>query len=508
MGMQAELDRLYAEQQGGLDQRALDDRYNAQQAWADADALEQFGVGVAKMPVQAYYGLKGLFTDLTDQEKAELRALDEAQSGWATAGEVAGEAAAFMVPGAALPKTLGSTVGRRVATDALVGAGMEAARERDPDTEQSISEIVASAVGAGAGSLGGEAVAKALRAAPAGREAVREGIRLSPGQARGGMTRQAENLLQIMPVTGRSVTDMQRRGFEDWGRQVLRDVSPAGAPPIGRNLPISEGLEQVQGAFTKAYGDFWGAPMVKKAIDTKKLNDTVTRRTLEAAELLPEGEASTLLRRMDYLLTQAKDGSIPAGVASKMDDLLRDAAANAPDSITRDTYKALREEMWDALPKGERDILRSIDNAYRNWKTVQKAATTPKALEEQAFTPGQLMSSAAGRQDVPMQQAARKGLEAGLEGRLPYRSGLQERIGTMAAIATAPLSAVGLPLARALYNPTTVAAGRAIAKGAGPALERAAQKGGAALGYEAQPGEEYLEEQERRLGETLRLIRQ
>jgi hypothetical protein len=480
-------------------QRALQDREYAQQAWADASPLEQFGVGVAKLPVQLYMGAKqglgkvGIGEGLTEQDKAELRALQEAQSGLATTGEVVGEMATWALPGAGIAAGI-PRAAARVGADTLLGTGMEALRERDPDSDMQMEDLIAAAVGTGLGSAGGEYLVKSLRGR--GRnlvdKATEQGLpmRLSPGTNRVGMER-VEELLEATPIVGNKVQQVAREGYGDFMRYALNKV----AKPTGEMIEGTgaKGLKQTRNALKQAYKDLWGTETAGIAKKVRIDPDAFVTDALNMgryADIMPPEQAAALGKRFEYLnnLTR-KEGGVPVNALSDLDDYLRNWAEKATSKVERDAYRELRASLMGALPEGMGKRLRSLDTAYRQYKTLEKAAKSKAARSQgRVATPEQMLGAAAVRDDDTIERLAKEGIEAGLTKDTLKPPRLRRVLGTGAAggalLADPVTTLTSLAGARALYSDKGLAAARGAGRLAETMDKILGRKGVAAsLGY-------------------------
>jgi G:T/U-mismatch repair DNA glycosylase len=250
------------------------------------------GLGGAKASWdRAAMGLKGLFTDLTPQDKQLLeggKAFVEEGGPAATVGNVAGDVAIYAAPSAraiqgiqaasnaakAVPmlgKALAATrtgLGSTAAGSALTSAAL-APEDR---AGAAMGGAAGGALGYGAGqvltkTLGGLASSKVT---PAARELMEQGADVPIWKATDSrIVRNMAERGKVLPVAGDIIRGQERSGIESWNKILLREATPPTPvlDDVGNVLrwkvdPVNDvgtaGLNKLAQKFDDAYGALYG----------------------------------------------------------------------------------------------------------------------------------------------------------------------------------------------------------------------------------------------------------
>lgn len=251
------------------------------------------GLGGAKAAWdRAALGLKGMFTDLTPEDKALLeqgKAFTQQGGTAATVGNIAADAAmmaapairgqqAIMAAGQMLPRAAQFVAGRLPSAALASGATSAAFAPEDR-----VGAFYGGAAGGAAGEVAGRVLTRALggvvsdKVTPAARELMDQGANVPMWKAvddttrSGRVLRNAAERAKVLPVAGDMVRGQERAGIESWNRILMREATPP-MPVLddaGRVLrfeydkPVtavgSEGLQELSKRFNDAYGALYGS---------------------------------------------------------------------------------------------------------------------------------------------------------------------------------------------------------------------------------------------------------
>lgn len=251
------------------------------------------GLGGAKAAWdRAALGLKGMFTDLTPEDKALLeqgKAFTQQGGTAATVGNIAADAAmmaapairgqqAIMAAGQMLPKAAQFVAGR-LPSAALSSGAVSAAFTPEDRT----GAFYGGAAGGAAGEVAGRVLTRALggvvsdKVTPAARELMDQGANVPMWKAvddttrSGRVLRNAAERAKVLPVAGDMIRGQERSAIESWNRILMREATPP-TPVLndaGQVLrfeydkPVtavgSEGLQELSKRFNDAYGALYGS---------------------------------------------------------------------------------------------------------------------------------------------------------------------------------------------------------------------------------------------------------
>lgn len=421
-------------------------------------------------------GIKGLVSDLTPSDIAEIEAMKRytEEAGWpATLGKLGAEIPAYIAGAELGPATM---LGRAAT------AGGTAAAISPEDRLQRAGE-------AGVGSLVGESLigglGKVLRgpvAQPGVRELYEEGVRPTVAQAIGGAVKTAEEKMESVPLVGAAITKAHRRGMETFNTATLQKVvddlnrdidavssgvpaAPGAGPAspmqridVGEIQPGTTGFKQVKDAVRDAYGrlveNTSGSMTDELATGLQGIRDLSSTMRPAYSKQIDDILKNTVESRF-------KPGQRIDGVTIKeMDSELTNLAENYSKSSIADERR-----VGDAIKEAQRQIhlmmesqnpryataLRNADSAYWKLKRIEQATTSSVANE--LMTPAQLLQALRGRNrsgfaqgTMPLQEWGRSAQEV-LGNKYPD-SGTAGRLG-LGDLFTAGVA--GLPGAAATY---------------------------------------------------------
>lgn len=256
------------------------------------------GVGGAKQAFDsAAMGLKGLFTDLTPEDKALLeqgKAFVKQGDTAATVGNIAGEIGMLAAPSTraiqgvqaasmaakAVPYLGKALAATRTGTGAAAaGSGLASAALAPEDRT---GAFYGGAAGGAVGDVAGRFLTKALggvvsdKVSPAARELMDQGANVPMWKATDDATRTGRVLRNVaerakaLPVAGDIIKGQERAGVESWNKVLLREATPpqpvlddAGSVLRWERPPVkdvgSKGLQELSERFDQAYGALYGS---------------------------------------------------------------------------------------------------------------------------------------------------------------------------------------------------------------------------------------------------------
>lgn len=178
---------------------------------------------------RAALGLKGLFTDLTPEDKALLaqgRAFQDEGGAPATIGAIGADVAMSAAPGALVTK---ATAARPVLTRALSQLGFGAGYGALTSPEDRTTGAVAGGVGTGVGMAANRVVGGAIRpfVSKDAEALMAQGIQPTPGQAIGGAVNTAEQKLRSLPLIGDVIRGARNRSVNEFNEKAIQVADPA-----------------------------------------------------------------------------------------------------------------------------------------------------------------------------------------------------------------------------------------------------------------------------------------
>lgn len=399
---------------------------------------DRLNVGAGKAMVDLYRGVK---QRLGIGDQAALKAeIDEAEkldkpimsTAGGVVGNVVGNIAATALPmmgvarvAAAVPGLMGLvdalSAARPIATAAGIGAlsGAATGALEPVGTGGSLGKNIATnaAFGAAGGAIPGlvAKVAGGAKLAPEAQLLMDEGVRLTPGQAVGGMTKRVEDSLTSVMGAGDMVRRAQQRSLDDFNVAAINRA----LAPIGQKLDRAKaavGREGIAVAESKI-GDAYDKALNKIQIvrfdkafddDMAKLADMVPALGRENADQFGEILRTRLLDKMTPARTLSAESMKEA--ESELGRFAR-ALNSSPDPMKRELASAVREVQASLRGAVERSAgpdalgdLRAANTAWANFVRVADAAGRQGATEG-VFTAPQL-SAAVRAKDTSMGKRA------------------------------------------------------------------------------------------------------
>jgi len=353
---------------------------------------EDFAQGLGYSGLNTYYGIKGLFTDLTTDEKNRLAdwKIDATDSGWGKAGEVTGELAQLLIPGGVGLKaakglsklgSLGKLAAKATPFAADVAGSAGLGYVQNPTfgtsrTENALEGAGSAVLGGALGSIGSKLI-RGINKTPEARRLLKEGVPLTPGQAsESGTMRGVEALMSWAPIVGKGTQDARAGSLIEWNKNLLNKVAPEG---VTITRAGTGGFKQLTRGFEKAYNEAWKSAKrfnpqgITKTVDNivdsaRRLNDEsrrVLRNTLE--------DLGDLTRDFNYQKLSQMDNSLRRGI---------DSAATKKDWELARALKDVRKNIREAAGPELSKKVAAVDKKYGGFMAISKASGSKNARRE------------------------------------------------------------------------------------------------------------------------------
>jgi len=394
--------------------------------------VEQFAGGAKHALDRAALGLKGVFTDLSDEDKALLeqgKGFVQGTGPASTVGQIAGDVGMSLGPvglanrAAMLPRAAAAL--GRFAPAAAVGADVAANAGYSALT--SPEDRGAAALYGGAGAAGGRALAHtfggAVRPTAEAQRLLDQGVRLTPGQAGGktGMGALAdvyERGLEAIPGVGRIVGGARQRGLEDWNRVMLQEARPG---VVAESMTVSpttkigrEGITQAKGELSDQYKRVFPEGVnLQFDKQTSEVYDAVVGRL--SNKVAPSGRAK-FDEISQWIGMQAREGIDAAQWKEVVERELDAAKKTALRDGQRSLYNALNDldgQLQGALPHFQgipphaAGTAADLDRRYFNLKTLEDASNKAGPIRRGGVLyPSDLAITAAKKVNQPMLEKA------------------------------------------------------------------------------------------------------
>ena len=361
---------------------------------------QDFGEGVGSSVIDTFYGIKDIFTDLSDEEKATVEdwRADASESGWGTAGRVAGEIGQLALPGGAALKGVRATGKGLNLAKALnnpaadIGLGALHAAATLPQEGESRFDNALLAAGGGVAGVGLAktlgTLATGIKKSTQGQRMLDRGVPATPGKvSEHSLPQGLETAMSVLPVTAKGTKILREGAEESWNKISFNDVAPGG---VDITLSGQAGMKQLKNAFNKAYDEAWdgvGRPSNEGFVG---LIDQAT----DAGSQLP-GNAEYVMRKLLKDTKKLSADFSPKGL-KELDNQLRkkiEAAYDAKEVPLGEALKGMRETLRNSLDPEAMQKLRGVDQKYSNYLPLKYTAENAPALaREGAFSPKDLIS--------------------------------------------------------------------------------------------------------------------
>ena len=304
----------------------------------------------------------------------------------------------------------------------------------------------------------------------------REGVRLTPGQAVGGMARKVEEKAKSIPLTGDAIAAAETRALEDFNRAgINRALKPLGAKMPATAEVGHRGIETAHGVVSRAYDRL--LPRMKVKVDKPFMKEVGGLRQM-AKSMPPERAAQfqAILKAdvFDRLTPQGLgSGETAKAVQSRLGALSRQytSSADADQRVLGQALGELRRSFSTMLSRQNPKLaphLKSADEAYHNLLIVERAAQN---TAEGVFTPNQLRVAVRATDQTLRKRATAHGAAKMQDLAKAGQQVLQSRVPDSGTASRLLMS--GGVLGAGLYNPAALAIPLAGAIPYAPPVQRA-----------------------------------
>lgn len=328
---------------------------------------------------RAAMGLKGVFTDLTPEDKALLeqgRAFESKAGTPATIGSIGADVAMSAGPGGLVTKAASrAPLLARTLAELGYGAGYGALTSPEDRAAGAVGGGVGTAVGMGANRLVG-GVVKPLVSNDA-RALADQGIQPTIGQAVGGFVNTAEQKLKSLPLVGDVIRNARGRAVNEFNEKAIQTAVP-GAKGFG-----DEALTSARETLGKRYDDILdNLPNI--TVDKTSILQA-TRNAVDDPSLALNDSSKKFV--LDYVNNNllARSGQIDGQVAKKIESdfakaVARKATGDAEDRAIADAMRNVQQQ-WrqsltqtaEAVSPGSGTALREADASWRAFIPVDRA---------------------------------------------------------------------------------------------------------------------------------------
>lgn len=387
--------------------------------------LQKFGEGVASSAMSTAYGLKDLFTDLTDEEKERLKGLSESasESGYGTFGKVVGEIAQIALPAGAIGKvsklpSVARTVPRiakyveksPLAREVAVAFGLGASKPAE-DVRQRLTrggvEGGVTAVGGKVFQTGGKLLKGALKGVkrtPQAEKLISEGVPLTPGKsAESPFFPMAEEMAKKSGlVQAGRIQRAQDEAADVWRRNRFNQAVPSGLDDTITKTG-TEGYGQLDDIFNREYSKAWSANT--RGID----EDAALDMLAQIEEITPQFSVrdANILKRVENDIVKLADDSTPESFMALDKSLGELLGKTVKKTDLNKNVRDLRNGLRAYLPQESRKILKATDKAYPK-KLALRNAVNASRQQAGEFTPQQLSTAGGqigGKQNTALGQS-------------------------------------------------------------------------------------------------------
>lgn len=414
----------------------------------------------------------------------------------AALGRGTGMAATAIAPTAPVMNTVANgsrlaNAGRGAVAAAMSGAGYAAvdrgtARERLAAASRAARDPATLALGAAGGAMAPAAARPRRQRISDDVRMMREhGVELTPGQAKGGIWKKAEEAATSTPFAGDYISDALKRGQTGYNRAQLNDALKAVDEVLPDNIPDGRAAVKYTGdLLSRKYQQVLPEGSV---VPDDEFAQNIRERFAELTPDMSDQSRNRLLNIIDQRVIQrSQNGPIDGFTFKKMESGLGTAAARfsrSTDVDQADIGKGLeivREELQNAAARQNPKFAEAKDKIDAGWARIAAAETAAAASgsKDAVFTPARYAAALRSSDNSVRRRATARGTMPGqafsdaaertLSNTTPD-SGSGRRIAQVALGAGGGTAAV----ASAIANPVGTAAAVGAA-GAGVAATKAA----------------------------------
>lgn len=339
------------------------------------------GVGGAKVAFdRAAMGLKGLFTDLTPEDKALLeqgKAFEEEGGPAAKVGSIGADVGMSLAPGGFVTKaTAAAPLLARTAAQLGLGAGYGALTSPEDRAGGATAGTVGTAAGMGLNRVLGGVIKPFV--SPEAKALMAEGVQPTIGQAIGGAVNQTEQKLKSLPLVGDVIRNARGRAVNEFNEKAIQQAVPS-AKGFG-----DEALIAARETLGKQYDDIL-AKLPSITVDKQAILQAATNAAGDPALALSDQSKKFV---MDYVRKNLlnRTANLNGQTAKRIESDFAKAVNRLGSSGTaedRAVADALRnvQQQWrssltqaaEAVSPGSGNALREADAAWRAFIPVDRA---------------------------------------------------------------------------------------------------------------------------------------
>lgn len=338
------------------------------------------GLGGAKTAWdRAALGLKGVFTDLTPEDKALLeqgRAFEKEGGTAATVGSIGADVGMSLAPAARVTQAVSKApLLARTLAELGFGAGYGALTSPEDRTGGAVGGGAGTALGMGANRLIGGAIKPFV--SQEAQELAKQGIQPTIGQSIGGAVNTAEQKLKSLPLIGDVIRNARGRAVNEFNEKAIQTAVP-GSKGFG-----DEALTTAREALGKQYDTVLNAlpkiqvdkPAIVQALRTA-VDDPALALSNDSKKFVTDYVKNNLINRTGQI-----DGQIAKKIESDMAKAVaRKATGDAEDRAIADALRNVQQQ-WrqsltqsaEAVNPGSGTALREADASWRAFIPVDRA---------------------------------------------------------------------------------------------------------------------------------------
>lgn len=360
------------------DSKAKADQYAGQDVSEMGSVMR--GLGGAKTAWdRAALGLKGVFTDLTPEDKALLqqgRAFEKEGGTAATVGSIGADVGMSLAPAARVTQAVSKApLLARTLTELGFGAGYGALTSPEDRAGGAVGGATGTALGMGANRLIGGAIKPFV--SQEAQELAKQGIQPTIGQSIGGAVNTAEQKLKSLPLIGDVIRNARGRAVNEFNEKAIQTAVPSSkgfgdeALTTARET-LGKQYDTVLNALPKIQVD---KPAIVQALRTA-VDDPALALSNDSKKFVTDYVKNNLINRTGQI-----DGQIAKKIESDMAKAVaRKATGDAEDRAIADALRNVQQQ-WrqsltqsaEAVNPGSGTALREADASWRAFIPVDRA---------------------------------------------------------------------------------------------------------------------------------------
>jgi len=423
-------------------------------------SIERFGQGALANVENIGYGLKGLVSDLTPEQRRDVavnKAFLEGVKGEGiraeNLGSLAADVASFAAPGglavkgarmlpAAMKLAKAAPILAPLAGETALGAGLSAAYSPEDRGQAAMFGGAGGAAGYGLTRALGEVAGGVITPTEEAKQLMEQGVNVPVWKATANrLLRGAVERAKALPITKSFVSGQERAALENVNKNWFAKATPpspvldeaGGVLRWETDKPVtsigSEGLQELTDKFDDAYkalykgrvipvDDAYKQEILSTTKDVKKYYPRVSEEfnaaVTQADDLLREG-TRPFRDPITGQIRKGREGVSPEAIKVSIDSLNKriTEAWNRGEANLAESLSGVRDSLTDlrvrGLPPEVASMAKPINAAYANFKQLQKAAQSPVVQREGIITPDRMLSAIRSTDITPGKSAFARG---------------------------------------------------------------------------------------------------